>query len=66
MKYVIYTLIAIASALIIYNATILDFEQLLEGESQTAIISILASGCAILLMFILLVSRNINEKHHDL
>ncbi|MDH7448360.1 hypothetical protein [Aquimarina sp. 2201CG14-23] len=62
MKYFIYLLITIASALIIYNTTILDFNHILKGDSKTALISILISACVIILLLILLVSRAIQNK----
>ena len=57
----IFTLILslVAIGLIIFNATKLNFEALLEGESFTAIITILASLCAIILLQILRVSKKI-------
>ena len=63
MKYFIYLLIVIAVSLIIYNATVLDFNNLLNGDSKTALISILASACVTILLLILLVSRAIQEKY---
>ncbi len=62
MKILIYSLIGIATALIIYNFTFLDFDGLLTGDSATALIGVLASSCVILLMVILLMSRAIAEK----
>lgn len=62
MKILIYTLIAVATGLVIYNFTFLDFEDLLSGDSATALIGVLASSCVILLMVILLMSRAIAEK----
>jgi len=59
MKYFIYILILIAVALTIYNATFLDFSNLLQGDSKIALISILACGCVTLLLCILLTSRAI-------
>jgi hypothetical protein len=57
----IFTLILtlIAIGLIIFNATKLNFEALLEGESFTAIITIVAALCAIILLQILRVSKKI-------
>ncbi|MBW1296181.1 hypothetical protein [Aquimarina litoralis] len=63
MKYFIYTLIVAAVALIIYNATVLDFSNLLIGDSKTALMSIIASACVIVLLFILLISRTIQQKY---
>ncbi|AXT51578.1 hypothetical protein D1818_12305 [Aquimarina sp. BL5] len=62
MKYFIYLLIVVATSLILYNATVLNFSNLLEGDSKTALISILASACVIILLLILLVSRAIQQK----
>ncbi|TSE08286.1 MULTISPECIES: hypothetical protein [Aquimarina] len=66
MKYFIYILIIIASGLIIYNATHLDFGNLLDGNSKTALISIFASACVIVLLSILLVSKAIQKKKNNL
>ncbi|WP_178987196.1 hypothetical protein [Winogradskyella schleiferi] len=59
----IFTLILsiIAIALIIFNATKLNFEALLEGESQTAIITIVAALCALILLQILRISKKIEK-----
>ena len=62
MKIAIYVFIALAIVLIIYNATILDFSNLLEGDSMVAVISILAALCVIVLMLILAISRKIEKK----
>ncbi|WP_299109001.1 hypothetical protein [uncultured Winogradskyella sp.] len=59
----IFTIIfsVIAVALIIFNATKLNFNALLKGESQTALITIVAALCAILLLQILRVSKKIEK-----
>lgn len=62
MKIFIYILMAFASALVVYNATKLNFDHLLEGESSVAAICILAGLCAILALGILLISRSIAAK----
>ncbi|WP_299258391.1 hypothetical protein [uncultured Aquimarina sp.] len=62
MKYFIYLLIIVATSLMVYNTTVLDFKNLLEGDSKTALISILASACVVILLLILLVSRAIQQK----
>lgn len=62
MKIVIYLLIAIASALIIYNFTFVDFQNAFSGDSATALVGILASSCVVVLMVILLMSRAISKK----
>lgn len=62
MKYFIYVLIVIAAALMIYNATHIDFDNPFVGDSKTAIIGVLAPACVIILMSILLMSRKIQQK----
>lgn len=62
MKIAIYILIAAALVLMIYNATALNFDALLEGESKTAVILILAGLSCIILLIILLLSKKIAEK----
>ncbi|XLS29446.1 hypothetical protein ACJD0Z_01175 [Flavobacteriaceae bacterium M23B6Z8] len=55
-------LIIIAVGLIGYNATLVNFEEPMEGESQIALILILASLCAIILLIIMTLSKRIQEK----
>ncbi len=56
-------LAVIAIALIIYNATKLNFDALLEGESMYAVITILAAICAIMILQILRISKRIEKLH---
>lgn len=63
MKYFIYTIIFLALVFIGISTTILDFNDLMSGDSANAIIVILASLCVIILMVILLISRTISQKH---
>ena len=62
MKKLIYILLVLSVSMLVFNATLLNFEELLEGESKIAVIGILASLCSILLLWILLVSKKIKEK----
>ncbi|WP_160129948.1 hypothetical protein [Kordia antarctica] len=62
MKIFTYVLIVIAALLCIYNATKLDFENLLQGESVVALIGIVASLCAVLILLIFMTSRKIQDK----
>jgi len=55
-------LIVLALGLIIYNVTLVNFENPLEGNSIIAIIGILASLCAIVLLLIYLTSKKIQKK----
>jgi thiosulfate reductase cytochrome b subunit len=65
MKVLIYFLILLATGLIIYNFTFLDFQNALSGDSKTALIGILASSIVVVLMIILLMSRAISEKSQE-
>ncbi len=62
MKVVLYILIALASALLIFNLTKVDYSAPLSGNSMVAVISVIACLCAILLLAILMISRKISEK----
>lgn len=62
MKIFIYTLLAIAVALIIFNITLLDFENLFQGNSLVALIGIVASLCAVCILIIFKIAKSIDEK----
>lgn len=53
---------AFAMGLVIFNATKLNFDHILEGDSSVAAICIMAGLCAILALGILLISRGIAAK----
>lgn len=63
MKYFRYSLLLVAFALMVYNATILDFNALFQGDSQIALIGILASACVIILVLILIQAQRVKERH---
>ena len=65
MKAFIYFLIAVATALIIYNFTFIDFQNVFSGDSKTALIGVLASSIVVVLMVILLMSRAISERSEE-
>lgn len=58
-------LIVLALALIIYNVTLVNFENPLEGNSIIAIIGIVASLCAIVLLLIYITSKKIQKKVNE-
>lgn len=62
MRIFIYILILIATALIIFNATKVDTTAAFEGDSLTALITIMLLACAIVILLILSVSRRIEKK----
>jgi hypothetical protein len=55
-------MMALALVMAIFNATKIDFEAPLEGDSSVAVIGILASLSAFLLLLILLLSKKIASK----
>lgn len=55
-------LIVLALGLIVYNVTLVNFENPLEGNSIIAIIGIAASLCAIVLLLIYITSKKIQKK----
>lgn len=61
MKIVTIILSIIALGLIAFNVTQLDFSNLLKGDSFVAVITIVLSLCAILLLQILRVSKRIEQ-----
>lgn len=61
MKILSLALTIIGIALVIFNATKLNFNALLTGESQTALITIVAALCAIILLQILRISKKIEK-----
>lgn len=55
-------LIIAALALIAYNVTLVDFSNPFEGNSIIAIIGIMASLCAVVLILIYITSKKIQKK----
>lgn len=55
-------LIILALALIAYNVTMVNFDNPLQGDSTVALIGIVASLCAILLILIFMTSKKIEKK----
>jgi len=62
MKILLYTLIALAAGLVIFNITLLDFNNLTEGNSLMALIGIVASLCAICILLIFKTAKSIDQK----
>lgn len=58
-------LIVLALALIVYNVTLVNFENPLEGNSIIAIIGIVAALCAIVLLLIYITSKKIQKKINE-
>lgn len=62
MKTFLRIMAVLALGMMIFNATMIDWDMPTEGDSLVAIIGILASGSAMLLIWILLLSLKINAK----
>ncbi|WP_111308430.1 hypothetical protein [Confluentibacter sediminis] len=62
MKIITIIISLLAFVLIAFNFTKVDFNAPFEGESITALITILCGLCAIFLMLILRISKRIEEK----
>lgn len=62
MKYFTLFLILVATALLIFNATKVDFNDPFIGESIIALITIAAALVVIVLMLILRTSKKIEQK----
>lgn len=65
MKIFINILLALAFALIIFNITQLNFNRFFEGESLIALIGIVASLCAVLILVIFKMSKSIDDKLNE-
>ena len=65
MKIFTTVLVVIALALIIFNITLLDFDNLFDGNSMVALIGIAASFCAVCILLIFKMSKMIVEKTKD-
>ncbi|MBN8640564.1 MAG: hypothetical protein J0L86_02030 [Flavobacteriales bacterium] len=62
MKIFTIILILIAVALIVFNFTLLDFENPFEGNSLVALIGIVASFCAVFILLIFRMSKKIEDQ----
>ena len=65
MKIFTTVLVVLAMGLLLFNISLLDFKNPLQGNSMTAIIGIVASFCAILILLIFKMSKTIEEKMND-
>jgi len=65
MKTLIYIFLALASGLLIFNLTHVDFSAPLRGDSFPAAIGVGASICALILLVIMLLALKIQQKIKD-
>lgn len=61
-KTLVIILLILAVGLIAYNATLINYQQPLEGKSVIALIGVVAALCAIVLLLIYLTSKKIADK----
>jgi len=64
MKKSLLVFILLAFASIVFNLYKIDWNKSLIEENSIALIGVLASGCALLLLFILRLSIKISEKKY--
>ena len=62
MKIFTYIVIALSFITIVFNVTKIDFEKPFEGESTIAIIGIVASLCAIVIVTLFMVAKKVVEQ----
>ncbi len=62
MKIFTNILLFIATSLIVVNVFLIDFKKPLEGNSMIALIGIVASFCAVLILLIFRMSKKIEHK----
>lgn len=62
MKIFTTLLIIVAIALIVFNITLLDFNNPIEGDSFVALVGVIASFCAVFILLIFKMSKKIEQK----
>lgn len=65
MKLFTNILVILALGLIVFNITLLDFKNPLQGNSMVAFIGIAASICAILILLIFRMSKEIEKRMNE-
>jgi uncharacterized integral membrane protein len=58
-------LIVLALALIAYNVTLVNFTAPFQGDSTVALIGIMASLCAIVLLLLYITSKKVQQKVNE-
>lgn len=62
MKIFTTILILLAVGLMVFNITLLDFQNPFEGDSLIALVGIASAFCAVLILLIFKMSKKIEEK----
>ncbi len=66
MRIFIYILIVLSLVVIVYNATLLNFQDLFAEDGTLALIGIISAACVVVLLSILLTSKAIDRKNKGL
>lgn len=65
MKIFTNILVLLAVALLIFNITLIDFNNPFQGDSVVAFIGVGASFCAVLILLIFRISKKVLEKMNE-
>lgn len=65
MKIFTNILLLLAVALLIFNISLIDFNNPFQGNSMVALVGVFASVCAVLILLIFRTSKKIVEKMND-
>lgn len=65
MKIFTSILVVLAVSLLIFNITLIDFHNPLKGDSMVALVGVVASFCAVLILIIFRMSKKLVEKMND-
>jgi hypothetical protein len=65
MKIFTNILVLLAVSLLVFNITLIDFKNPFDGDSVIALVGVAASFCAVLILLIFRMSKQIVEKMND-
>lgn len=65
MKIFTNVLVLLAVSLLVFNITLIDFQNPFKGDSVIALVGVVASFCAVLILLIFRMSKKIVEKMND-
>nr|WP_315249799.1 hypothetical protein [uncultured Flavobacterium sp.] len=65
MKIFTNILVLLAISLLVFNITLIDFQNPFNGDSVIALVGVVASFCAVLILLIFRMSKKIVEKMND-
>nr|WP_315149315.1 hypothetical protein [uncultured Flavobacterium sp.] len=65
MKIFTNILVLLAVLLLVFNITLIDFQNPFNGDSVIALVGVVASFCAVLILLIFRMSKKIVEKMND-